>query len=105
MRNVAPVWVWVSVIFAQAQLFVLYVMAITMMFRLITAILQANIRSVEVRAHALNVKEKDITDYGKSTIVYRYHRAAPYRRHGSVALRRKEAARNDARFGTGRPGV
>ena len=60
-------------IFVVALVFAQYVMVLTMMPRVLTVITPANARIVEVRAHALYVKEKDITDYGKSTVVYRYH--------------------------------
>ena len=73
VRNVTPALAWAYVIVAQALVFAQYVMVITMMPRVITVITQANVRSVKVRAHAPNVKAKDITDYGKSTVVYRYH--------------------------------
>ena len=73
VRYVTPAMALAFAIFVVAQVFAQYVMVITMMPRVITVITQANVRSVEVRAHAPNVKEKDITDYGKSTVVYRYH--------------------------------
>lgn len=73
VRNVTPALAWAYVIFAQALVFAQYVMVIMMMPRAITAIIQANVRSVEVKELALNVKEKDINDYGNSTVVYRYH--------------------------------
>ena len=73
VRYVTPALGLAYVIFAQALAFVQYVMVITMMPRAITAIIQANVRSVEVKELALNVKEKDINDYGNSTVVYRYH--------------------------------
>ena len=73
VRYVTPALGLAYVIFAQALAFAQYVMVITMMPRAITAIIQANVRSVEVKELALNVKEKDINDYGNSTIVYWYH--------------------------------
>ena len=92
VRNVTPALAWAYVIFAQALVFAQYVMVLTMMPRVLTVITPANARIVEVRAHALYVKEKDITDYGKSTVVYRYYRTAAHRWHGSVAFWRKETS-------------
>ena len=92
VRNVTPALAWAYVIFAQALVFALYVMVITMMPRVLTVITPANARIVEVRAHALYVKEKDITDYGKSTIVYWNYRAAAHWWRGSPLFRRQEAA-------------
>lgn len=73
VRYVTPALDLAYVIFAQALAFAQYVMVITMKPRAITAIIQANVRSVEVKELALNVKEKDIKDYGNSTVVYWYH--------------------------------